>query len=74
MEYYSAIQKNTFVSIFLVRPASSCSMGSFFPICTGMTHRDGMGRAVGGGFRIGTRVHPWWMHVDVWQNQYNVVK
>ena len=22
----------------------------------------------------GTRVHPWWIHVDVWQNQYNVVK
>ena len=22
----------------------------------------------------GTRVHPWWMHVDAWQNQYNIVK
>ena len=22
----------------------------------------------------GTCVHPWWMHVDVWQNQYNIVK
>ena len=22
----------------------------------------------------GTRVHPWWMHVDVWPNQYNIVK
>ena len=21
-----------------------------------------------------TCVHPWWMHVDVWQNQYNIVK
>jgi len=21
-----------------------------------------------------TRVHPWWIHVDVWQNQYNIVK
>jgi len=21
-----------------------------------------------------TRVHPWWMHVDVWQNQYYIVK
>ena len=18
----------------------------------------------------GTRVHPWWIHVDIWQNQY----
>ena len=22
----------------------------------------------------GTRVHPWWIHVDVWQNLYNIVK
>ena len=22
----------------------------------------------------GTSVHPWWIHVDVWQNQYNIVK
>ena len=22
----------------------------------------------------GTRVHPWQIHVDVWQNQYNTVK
>ena len=22
----------------------------------------------------GTRVYPWWMHVDIWQNQYNIVK
>ena len=21
-----------------------------------------------------TRVHPWQIHVDVWQNQYNIVK
>ena len=27
-----------------------------------------------GGSGLGTRVHPWWMHVDVWQNQYNIVK
>ena len=22
----------------------------------------------------GTRIHPWRIHVDVWQNQYNIVK
>ena len=22
---------------------------------------------------LGTCVRPWWIHVDVWQNQYNVV-
>ena len=26
----------------------------------------------GSGWR--TRVHPWQIHVDVWQNQYNIVK
>ena len=33
-----------------------------------------MGREVGGVSGWGTCVHPWWMHVDVWQNQYNIVK
>ena len=27
-----------------------------------------------GGSGLGTHVHPWRMHVDVWQNQYNIVK
>ena len=22
----------------------------------------------------GTRVYLWWIHVDTWQNQYNIVK
>ena len=22
----------------------------------------------------GTRVYLWWVHVDIWQNQYNIVK
>ena len=42
--------------------------------CTGVTQRDGTGREVGGGSGWGARVHPWWIHVDVWQNQYNIVK
>ena len=34
---------------------------------------------VGGGRREegsgwGTRVYLWWIHVDIWQNQYNIVK
>ena len=29
-----------------------------------------MVREVGGGFMMGNMcTHPWWMHVDVWQNQ-----
>ena len=43
--------------------------------CTGMTRRDGVGGGeVGGGSGLGTRVHLWQIHVDVWQNQYNIVK
>ena len=32
----------------------------------------GGGREGGSGW--GTRVYLWWIHVDVWQNQYNIVK
>ena len=42
--------------------------------CTGMTQRDGMGREVGGVLQWGTHVHSWRIHMDVWQNQYNIVK
>ena len=27
-----------------------------------------------GGSRLGTLVHPWLIHVNVWQNQYSIVK
>ena len=23
---------------------------------------------------LGARIHPWQIHVNVWQNQYNIVK
>ena len=45
--------------------------------CLGLVHWDdsegwyGEGGGRGG---WGTRVHPWQIHVDVWQNQYNIVK
>ena len=42
--------------------------------CTGMTQKDGKRREVGEGFRRGTHVHPLQIHVNVWQNQYNIVK
>ena len=41
---------------------------------TGITQGDGMGRRWEGGSGWGTCVHPWWIHVDVWQNKYNIVK
>ena len=33
--------------------------------CTGVTQRDGK---EGGGSGWGTHVHPWMIHVNVWQN------
>ena len=33
---------------------------------------DGTGREEGSEW--GTRVYLWWMYVDIWQNQYNIVK
>ena len=43
--------------------------------CTGVAQRDDMGWKVGGGGSgLGTHVHPWQIHVNVWQNQYSIVK
>ena len=38
------------------------------------TRRDGVGPRWEGGSGLGTRVHLWRIHVDVWENQYNIVK
>ena len=43
--------------------------------CSGLVHWDdpeGGWREGGSGWE--TCVHPWRIHVDVWQNQYNIVK
>ena len=48
-----------------------CRIQDAWGWCTGMTQRDGMGREVGGAFMIG---NTWRIHVDVWQNQYSIVK
>ena len=47
--------------------------------CLGLVHWDDpegwYGEECGrGGSGLETCVHPWWMNVDVWQNQYNIVK
>ena len=47
--------------------------------CLGLVHWDdpeGWYGEGGGkeGSGWGARVHPWWIHVNVWQNQYNIVK
>ena len=33
----------------------------------------GWGRRLEGGSGWGTHVHPWLIHVDVWQNHYNII-
>ena len=40
------------------------------------TQRDGLGREVGGDFEAGrgAHVHPWLIHVNVWQNHHNIIK
>ena len=46
--------------------------------CLGLVHWDDPegwdGEGGGRGFRMGTQVHPWRIHVNVWQNHYNIVK
>jgi len=34
----------------------------------------GDARDIGSVPGLGTRVHLWWIHVDIWQNQHNIVK
>ena len=49
--------------------------------CLGLVHwEDAEGCYGEGGGRwegrlaLGTQVHPWWIHVNEWQNQYSIVK
>ena len=46
--------------------------------CSVLVHWDDPegwdGEGGGRGFRMGTHVHPWLIHVNVWQNHYNIVK
>ena len=47
--------------------------------CLGLVHWNDPERWFGegggrGGSCLGTHAHPWWIHVDVWQNQYSKIK
>ena len=46
--------------------------------CSGLVHWDDpegwYGQGGGRGIQDEEHVNPWWIHVDVWQNQYNIVK
>ena len=60
------------------RIASLCPMQDI--ACLGLVHGDDPEGCCGeGGGRegcscLGSHVHPWWIHVNVWQNQYSIVK
>ena len=44
--------------------------------CSGLVYWDdpeGWDGEGGGGSGWGTYVHPWQIHVNVWQNQYNII-
>ena len=56
------------------RIASLCLIQDAWGWCTGMIQRDDKGWEVGGGSGVGTQVHPWLIHINVWQNQYSIVK
>jgi len=47
-----------------------CTILDAWGWCTGTTQKDGTGREEGGGFRMENTCIP----VDIWQNQYNIVK
>ena len=63
------------VTIKIESPAQvRCMILDAWGWCTGMTQRDGTGREEGGGVRMGNTLYLWRIHVDVWQNQCNIVK
>ena len=65
------------IIFYMKRITSPCLMHDTG--CLGLVHWDdpevwdGEGSGSGGS-RWGTHVHPWWILVIVWQNQYNIVK
>ena len=42
--------------------------------CTGMPRGMVWGGRWEEGSGLGTHVHQWWIHVDIWQNKYITVK
>lgn len=40
---------------------------------SGATQKDGMGREVARGFRMGSHVRPWLIHVYIWQKKPTIL-
>ena len=57
----------------IASPGSMQDTGSL-----GLVHWDDpegwYGEGSGSGVQDGEHVYTWWMHVDIWQNQYDIVK
>ena len=51
-----------------------CTILDAWGWCTGMTQRMVWGGRREEGSGWGTHVYLWWIHFDIWQNQYNIVK
>ena len=74
---YGMIQKNGIETCIISYMKRITSPGLMHDTgCLGLVHWDDPEE--GGKWEessgLGTRVHPWRIHVDVWQNQYNIVK
>ena len=55
------------------RIASLCSMQDTG--CLGLVHGEMIwGGRWEGSSCLGGHVHPWWIHVNIWQNQYSIIK
>ena len=75
----SALTFDTFYFCFFARAISTtCKLSAEnCPLCFLLPLRfvsKTPGREEGGGSGWGARGHSWWIHVDIWQNQYNIVK
>ena len=74
------IWKNGIETCILPHVKRIASPGSMHETeCSGLVHWDdpeGWDGQRGGrrGSEWGTHVPPWWIHVNVWQNQYNIIK
>ena len=74
------IWENGIETFILSRKKRIASLGSIQDTgCLGLVHWDDPERWYGeewweGGSGLGTHVHLWWIHVNVWQNQYSIVK
>ena len=74
------IWENGIETCIISRKKRIASLGSMQDTgCLGLVHWDDPGEMVWGERReggpcLGMQVHPWWIHVNVWQNQYSIVK